>query len=188
MKRIFILDNFDSFTMNVFHLFSNFSKNIIVKRADKTNISDIKKFNPHLLIISPGPGTPENSKLSLLAIEQFKETIPVFGICLGMQCMAIWNNGKVEKTAPVHGKKEAVFHNNKSILRNIPSPFFAARYHSLFVSNPGNNFETIAKTKTGIPMAIAHKKYKLVGVQFHPESFLTEYGLEIGKNVLSLCD
>ncbi len=188
MKKVFILDNFDSFTMNVCHLFSTLAREVTVKRADRTDITEIIKFNPDLLIISPGPGKPENAKLSLEAIDYFKDKIPVFGICLGMQCMAIWGNGKVEKTAPIHGKQSLVFHNNHNLLKDIPSPFYVARYHSLFVSNPGKGFEVIASTKDGIPMAMAHRKYKLFGVQFHPESFLTEYGLEIGKNALYYCN
>lgn len=188
MKRIYILDNFDSFTMNVFHLFSNFTDKITVGRADNSTIELIERFEPDILIISPGPGKPEEAILSLQAIEYFKDKIPIFGICLGMQCMAIWDKGKVEKATPVHGKKDIIHHNGQGIFREIPSPFYVARYHSLYVSETGKNFQVIAKNKEDIPMAIKHKKYKTYGVQFHPESFLTEYGLRIAENVLSLCD
>ena len=186
--RIFILDNYDSFTMNVYHLFSHLSKDIIVKRADKTDLSDIEKSKPDLIIISPGPGKPEEATLSLQAIERFKEKTPVFGICLGMQCMAVWNNGVVEKTTPMHGKKDLILNNKKSFLFSLPEKFYVARYHSLFVSNPGKDFEVIATNKEGIPMAMVHKKLKLFAVQFHPESFLTQYGREIAENVVKLCN
>ncbi|BBB33187.1 anthranilate synthase component II [Thermotomaculum hydrothermale] len=188
MKRIFLLDNFDSFTMNVYHLFSNFTNKIEVERADKTSIDLINKYNPDLLIISPGPGKPEDAKLSIEAIDFFKGKIPLFGICLGMQCMAVWDRGKVNKTKPIHGKTDLITHKKQGILKNIPAPFKVARYHSLYVANPGKNFKVIARNREGIPMAITHTRYKIFGVQFHPESFLTEFGLRIAENVLSFCD
>jgi len=185
-KKVFLVDNFDSFTMNVYHLFSELTEHITVKRADKTNIEEIKRENPDLIILSPGPGKPEDAELSLKILKEFDGKKTVFGICLGMQCMAVYKKGKVDRLSPVHGKKHKVFHKGETIFKNIPSPFFAARYHSLAVFNL-NDMEVIATTEDNIIMGIQNKKSRFYGVQFHPESFLTEYGLRIAENVLNLC-
>ncbi len=185
-KKVFLLDNFDSFTMNVYHLFSRLTKEITVKRADKTDILQIKKENPDLIILSPGPGKPEEAELSLEILKEFEGEKTVFGICLGMQCMAVYKGGKVDKLTPIHGKKDKIFHRGKGVFKNIPSPFHAARYHSLAISDL-KEMEITAETESKVIMGVQNIKSRFFGVQFHPESFLTEYGLRIAKNVLDLC-
>lgn len=186
---ILMIDNYDSFTFNLVQFLGILGENIIVRRNDKITIGEIKKISPSMIVISPGPGRPRNAGISKELIRNFYDTIPILGVCLGHQCIGevfgaeVINSGKV-----YHGKTSKIYHDSKTIFRQIPSPFEAARYHSLILKEdtiPGD-FEISARTSEGIVMGIRHKRLKLEGVQFHPESFLTESGLKILENFILL--
>ncbi len=187
-KLIIIIDNYDSFTYNLYQLFLS-SGNISVEvfRNDRISPDGISALHPSGIVISPGPGTPADSGISMNAIERFSREIPILGVCLGMQCINEVSGGKtVHAPVPCHGKKDMIFHEGKGVLKGIPSPFTAARYHSLVIQ-PSQEIEVTARTSDGIPMALIHRKIKsLQGVQFHPESFMTDYGMIIARNFLEV--
>ena len=188
MNMILLIDNYDSFTYNVYHyLIQAGAKDVLVKRNDEISIVEIKKLNPSGIVLSPGPCTPNEAGICLEVIEKFKETHAILGICLGHQAIGQVFGGKVVKTHPMHGKISEVFHEKKNLFKGVPSPFKATRYHSLIIekeSFPSDQLEITAQTKDEIIMGIAHKKYKIFGVQFHPESIASEYGHQIIKNFL----
>ncbi|NOY23572.1 MAG: aminodeoxychorismate/anthranilate synthase component II [Acidobacteria bacterium] len=182
--KTLLIDNMDSFTQNVRHLFQMAGADVTVFRSDSATLTDIEKFSPELLLISPGPGSPEKAVLSRAIIRKFYGNIPIFGICLGMQCIALELGGIVSKGDPCHGKTRAVHHEGNGVFSAISSPFTVGRYHSLRLSECPDELEVNAGTSDGIPMSIRHRTLPLAGVQFHPESFLTEQGLQIARNVL----
>lgn len=185
-NEVLIIDNYDSFTYNVYHLFTHICDNVIVKRPYELTLESIFDLDPTLIVISPGPGTPENAEFSLSVIDVFKELKPIFGICLGMQCMVSYFNGEVKShSEPVHGKQFEVISTKKSFLKDLPEKFNVARYHSLYASVVPEQFDVIAKTKDNIVMAIKHKQYKMAGVQFHPESFLTDFGIKMVESIVT---
>jgi len=185
-KKLLIIDNYDSFTYNVFHLFSHVCDDIVVKRPCQITVDGVFDLDPCLIVLSPGPGAPEKAELSLQIIDMFKELKPIFGICLGMQCMVSYFNGEVKShDEPVHGKQSEILSNQRSFLKDLPKSIKVARYHSLYASKISDDFDVIAKTIDGIPMAIKHKNYKMAGVQFHPESFLTEFGIKMVESIVS---
>jgi len=185
---ILMIDNYDSFTFNLVQFLGILGENIIVRRNDKITIAEIKEISPSMIVISPGPGRPDDAGISKELIKTFYSTIPILGVCLGHQCIgevfgaSVINSGKV-----FHGKTSKIYHDSKTIYRSIPNPFEAARYHSLILKKDTipDIFDITASTDEGIVMGIRHKKFKLEGVQFHPESFLTENGLRILENFLS---
>ena len=183
---ILIVDNYDSFTYNLFQYISEFSKNIIIKKNDDI----IKPLTYSHIIISPGPGTPSQSGNSLRIIKEFYNKTPILGVCLGHQAIGEFFDGKVEKhTTICHGKVSEIIHNKRSILYNeIPGKFYATRYHSLVINRESLHKDLIinATLKDGTIMGIEHKNYKLYGVQFHPESIETEYGKQIIKNFINI--
>jgi anthranilate synthase/aminodeoxychorismate synthase-like glutamine amidotransferase len=185
---ILIIDNYDSFTYNLYHYILDISsKDILVKRNDKITIEEITKLSPEAIIISPGPCSPNEAGISLDVIKNFYDKVPILGVCLGHQAIAQYFGGEIIKNEPVHGKTDKIFHEQNSILANIPNPFIATRYHSLIVKNePIKNLIVIAENKDGIIMAIKHQKYKVFGVQFHPESIASEYGHDIIANFLKI--
>lgn len=184
-KRVVIIDNMDSFTENVGHLFQRAGGNVTIVRCDRTILKDIEDTHPGLLVISPGPGTPEEATLSRSVVRHFSGKIPVFGICLGMQCIVLELGGVVSKGDPCHGKMCAIHHTRTGIFSGLPSPLTVGRYHSLHVSGLPGSLELTAWTSERIPMAVRHPDYALAGVQFHPESFLTEAGISMAENVLN---
>ncbi len=187
--KILVIDNFDSFTYNLVQLIGSFGEELIVKRNDEVNEKDISEIKPDKILISPGPGRPENSNASLIAIKKFYNSIPVLGVCLGHQAIGFSFGGEVVKAPKLmHGKTSNISHDNKSIFRNIPQNFIATRYHSLIVDNDSlpEDLEVSARSEDGIIMGIRHKKYPVEGIQFHPESFLTFEGENIIKNWLTL--
>ena len=155
-------------------------------RNDQVTIEEIRELNPDHIVISPGPGTPDDGGISLEVLTAFGATTPIFGVCLGHQCIGQAYGGKVDR-APrlMHGKTSPVYHNGTGIFTGVPSPFQATRYHSLIVEEPvPNDLEVTAFTSNGEVMGVRHKKYRTVGVQFHPESILTEHGKRILQNFL----
>lgn len=185
--KILVIDNYDSFTFNLVQLIGKFTHNIIVKRNDKTDEDDIKKINPDKIVISPGPGRPEDSNSSLIAIKDFGRKIPVLGVCLGHQGIGLTFGGKIiNAPSLMHGKSSKIFHDEKSIYKNVPQGFNAGRYHSLVIDKETLPYclEISSRTEDDIIMGVRHKEYPIEGIQFHPESVLTAVGVNLIKNWL----
>jgi anthranilate synthase/aminodeoxychorismate synthase-like glutamine amidotransferase len=186
--KILVIDNYDSFTYNLVQLLGNHKIQVVIKRNDKINAVQINELNPDKILVSPGPGIPEDSNASLTAYKEFGKTIPILGVCLGHQAMGVVYGGKVVK-APVlmHGKTSFINHDNKTLFNKIPQRFEATRYHSLIVDRDSlpECLEISAETDDGIIMGIRHKDYPVEGIQFHPESILTREGENIINNWLS---
>ena len=184
---ILLIDNYDSFTYNLYHyLIQSGEKNVVVKRNDEISIDEIKKLNPSGIVLSPGPCTPNEAGICLDVIKNLQGVYPIFGVCLGHQAIGQAFGGDVIKTYPMHGKVSEIFHDKKGLFEGLPSPFKATRYHSLIIKKETipQDLEITATTKDGIIMAVQHKKLKIFGVQFHPESIASEYGHQIIENFL----
>jgi anthranilate synthase/aminodeoxychorismate synthase-like glutamine amidotransferase len=183
-----IIDNYDSFTYNLVQYFGELNADIRIFRNDKITLNELIELAPDQLVISPGPGEPlKDGGVSPEAIRYFTGKIPILGVCLGHQCLAAVNGGKVER-APrlMHGKTSQIFHTGKGIFANLPSPFEATRYHSLIVNQPlPDCLEVLASTDENEIMAIKHKDYPVYGLQFHPESILTQNGKALLHNFLN---
>lgn len=185
--KILVIDNYDSFTFNLVQQLGKFGCKVIVKRNDAVSLTEIIKIRPDKILISPGPKRPEDAAISLDIIQELGATTQILGVCLGHQAIAISFGGKVIKAQrPMHGITSKVTHNGKSIFNGIPNNFSAMRYHSLVVENDSvpNILEITARTDDGIIMGLRHKIYPIQGIQFHPESILTEYGDKIISNWL----
>jgi anthranilate synthase/aminodeoxychorismate synthase-like glutamine amidotransferase len=185
---ILVIDNYDSFTYNLVQYLGELGADLAVRRNDAVTPADIRALAPSHIVISPGPGTPGDGGVSLQVIDEFYATTPILGVCLGHQCIAAAFGGRVDR-APrlMHGKTSAVYHDQRSILVGLPSPFTAARYHSLVVYEPlPACLEVTAATAEGEVMALSHRNAPLVGLQFHPESILTEHGKEILSNFIRM--
>jgi para-aminobenzoate synthetase component II len=185
---ILMIDNYDSFTYNLVQFLGELGEELVVKRNDEINLAEIEGLNPDYLMISPGPCSPNEAGISLKAIEYFAGKIPIFGVCLGHQSIAQVFGGEVIRAEHLmHGKTSKIFHNQHSIFKDIPSSFNATRYHSLIVKKETlpDCLEITAETEEGEIMAIRHKTLPIEGVQFHPESIMTEYGKELLKNFLN---
>lgn len=190
-RRVLFIDNFDSFTYNLVDDFSKRDCDTRVYRAD-TRIADLKKvarkFEPDLLVISPGPGTPATAGVTLEAIDYFRDKLPIFGVCLGHQAIVEHFGGKVgHAPKPVHGKPSRVTHNAKGLFAGVENPLQAGRYHSLCALELPECLESTAEFE-GINMAIQHEKLPIFGVQFHPESILTPAGGKIIENILNIAE
>ncbi|MCM3690133.1 aminodeoxychorismate/anthranilate synthase component II [Neobacillus niacini] len=182
---IFMVDNYDSFTFNLVQYLGELGEELVIQRNDQTTLNEIKMLNPEFLMISPGPGNPNEAGISLEAIKAFSGVIPILGVCLGHQAIAQAYMGDVVAAEQLmHGKTSDIFHDEKTIFRGLPNPFPATRYHSLIVQRETlpSCFEISAWTKKGEIMAIRHKELPLEGVQFHPESILTIGGKQLLKN------
>ena len=183
--KVLVIDNYDSFTFNLVQLVGKFTDDIVVKRNDEITIEEIKEIRPDKIIISPGPGRPEGSNISLKVIKELGMSIPLLGVCLGHQGIGQIFGCKITN-APIlmHGKTSKVSHDNKTIFKNIPQNFDAGRYHSLIIDRESLNgdLEVTSETKDKILMGIRHKQYPIEGIQFHPESILTPEGVNIIKN------
>ena len=181
-----VIDNYDSFTYNLVQYLGELGQEIKVFRNDQVTLEEIRALNPDHIVISPGPGDPNDGGISLEVLREFGPTIPIFGVCLGHQCIGQAYGGKVVR-APrlMHGKVSRVYHNGDGVFSGVPSPFNATRYHSLIVEEPiPDDLEVTAFTSQGEVMGVRHKEYHTVGVQFHPESILTEHGKRILQNFL----
>src|SRR3989338_7246339 len=176
---ILMIDNYDSFTYNLVQYIGALGGELIVYRNDKVSLSRINELKPSHIVISPGPGTPDDAGISKDVIKTFGEKIPMLGVCLGHQCIGEVFGGKVGRAERLmHGKISLIYHNGRGIFKGIPNPFEATRYHSLIVKR--DNFprclEIIGQTKEREIMALRHRQYPIWGVQFHPESILTKPG------------
>jgi anthranilate synthase/aminodeoxychorismate synthase-like glutamine amidotransferase len=185
---LLLIDNYDSFTYNLFQYFSELGEKVLVLRNNKTTVTEIEKLKPERIVISPGPSTPQNAGISNEVIKHFSQKLPILGVCLGHQCIGYTYGGIVGR-APVimHGKSSLIHHNQQGVFRGLNNPFSAIRYHSLEVKREKlpECFEITAWTDDGTIMGMRHKKYPLQGVQFHPESFMTQNGKEILSNFLN---
>lgn len=181
-----MIDNYDSFTYNLVQYLGELGAEIRVFRNDEVTLAEIKALKPTHIVISPGPGNPDDGGISNEVLREFGPTTPILGVCLGHQCIGQVYGGKVSR-APrlMHGKTSSVYHNGKGLFDGVPSPFKATRYHSLIVEEPlPDVLQVTAFTRDGEVMGLRHKQYPTVGVQFHPESILTEHGKRILQNFL----
>ena len=186
---ILLLDNYDSFTYNIYQYMSELGAEVKVIRNDKISLSEIKDLNPEKIVVSPGPCTPQKAGISNDVIKTFGENIPVLGVCLGHQCIGESFGGIVMGAGEImHGKTSLIHHDGKGVFLGIPSPFMAIRYHSLVIQNETlpDELEVSAWTDNGIIMGVRHKSLPVVGIQFPPESILTEYGKELLSNFLKI--
>ena len=186
--RILVIDNYDSFTFNLVQLLGKYKNELLVLRNDE-NITAIRNFQLDKILISPGPGRPENSGLILEAIKEFGNSIPILGVCLGMQAMCYLFGAEIITAENIfHGKTSKITHDGRSIFKKIPQDFVAMRYHSLIVKEETLpvEIEVSAKASSGEIMGVRHKVYSLEGIQFHPESILTPIGNKIIRNWLNL--
>ncbi|MBI9073296.1 MAG: aminodeoxychorismate/anthranilate synthase component II [Melioribacteraceae bacterium] len=187
--KILMIDNYDSFTFNLVQLIGKFTEDIIVKRNDRITLEEIKKIAPDKIVISPGPGKPEGSNISLDVIKTLGEKTPILGVCLGHQGIGITFGGKIV-SAPtlMHGKISNIVHDNKTIYKDIPQKFEGARYHSLVIDRETlpQVFQISSETEDGVIMGIRHKELPIEGIQFHPESILTKVGDKLIENWLKL--
>ncbi len=187
LAMIYMIDNYDSFTYNLVQYLGELGEELVVKRNDETSISEIGSMQPKFLMISPGPCSPNEAGISLKAIEAFAGKIPVFGVCLGHQSIAqVFGGDVVQAERLMHGKTSDIFHDGKSIFKDLPNPFPATRYHSLIVKKETlpECLEVSAWTAEGEIMALRHKELPVEGVQFHPESIMTTAGKELLQNFI----
>jgi para-aminobenzoate synthetase component II len=185
---ILVIDNYDSFTFNLVQYLGEMGHALKVFRNDAISLSEIETLSPDCIVISPGPGRPENSGVIIQTIEQFAGKIPIFGVCLGHQAIGAAFGGKVVSAPTImHGKTSEIFHDGRTIFKDLPSPFTATRYHSLVVSpdNLPECLEISAQTSDGVIMGLRHRTLAVEGVQFHPESILTEVGKTLLANFVN---
>ena len=187
---ILVIDNYDSFTYNLVQYLGELGARMLVCRNDETSVEEIEnEIKPERILISPGPGNPDQAGITLPAIEKFAGKLPILGVCLGHQAIGQAFGGRVVRApVPVHGKPAAVSHDNLGVFADLPQNFQAGRYHSLVVEreNFPADLEISAETTDGLIMGLRHKRHKIEGVQFHPESILTEAGKKLLENFLSL--
>ena len=188
---ILMIDNYDSFTYNVVQYFGKLGADIRVFRNDEITIEDIERLNPEAIVISPGPCTPKEAGISVKAIKHFSGEKPLLGICLGHQSIGFAFGAKIRRAKKLmHGKASDIIHNGKGIFKGMENPFSAIRYHSLVIDRETlpDIFEITAESEDDREiMGIKHKEHQTYGVQFHPESILTEDGIKIIENFLNIC-
>ena len=187
---IILIDNYDSFTWNLYHFLGDLGCKIEVHRNDKISVSEVIKLKPKQIVISPGPCDPNSAGISMnLVNAAIENDIPLLGVCLGHQSIAQAMGGEIIRCHEIiHGKTDSIFNDQKTIFNGLPDNFKATRYHSLVVSNDSlpNNIEISAKTSDGIIMGIRHKDSRVEGIQFHPESIATDFGHKILENFIGL--
>lgn len=191
MSTVVIIDNYDSFTYNIKHYFEKLHCTVMVYKNDEISTDKLKAISPSHLVLSPGPGLPRDSGITMQVIAAFQDHIPILGVCLGHQCIASFYGGKVVHAKRVmHAKNAIITHNNDDIFANIPNSFSVTRYHSLLVDykNLPATLEVIAwsyDNKQKVIMGLKHKNLPIYGVQYHPEAILSEYGQQFFANFLS---
>jgi anthranilate synthase/aminodeoxychorismate synthase-like glutamine amidotransferase len=185
--RVVVVDNYDSFTYNLVQYLGELGAEPIVHRHDAVTVDEVEALEPDAILISPGPGRPEDAGISMAVIERLGPRIPLFGVCLGHQCIGEVFGGKVVRAARVmHGKTSQVRHHGVGVMAGLPDPFEATRYHSLIVERESlpDVLEVTAETEDGVIMGLRHRQLPIEGVQFHPESILTSVGKELLTNFL----
>ncbi len=184
---ILLIDNYDSFTYNLFQYLSELGANLMVVRNDKITLEEIAAVSPQAIVVSPGPSTPERAGISNEVIRYFGSRLPILGVCLGHQCVGYTYGGKVSHAGEImHGKSSLIHHDGKGVLTDMPNPFEAIRYHSLAIQreNFPDCLKVTAWTDKGIIMGVRHREYPVEGIQFHPESIMTKLGKDILRNFL----
>lgn len=187
--RLLLLDNYDSFTYNLVHYLAELGAEVEVARNDALSVDEALAKKPQAIVISPGPGTPDDSGICLDLVRAASGRVPLLGVCLGHQTIGqVFGGSVVRATAPMHGKVSAVSHRGEGIFSGLPSPFDATRYHSLVVAREGlpDVLRVTAETPDGTIMALSHREHNTHGVQFHPESIASEHGHALLKNFLTL--
>ena len=185
--KILLIDNYDSFTYNLYHYLSSLKCKVEVYRNDKIDINEIKKRKYKKIVISPGPGNPNQSGNCIKIVKYFYKTLPILGVCLGHQIIGqVFKSKIIGAKKLMHGKTSNIKHNGKGIFKNIKKTFISTRYHSLIIDRKtlSKDLEITAETKDKIIMGVMHKKYNVHGVQFHPESIKTPEGMKLLKNFL----
>jgi anthranilate synthase component II len=189
MARLLLIDNYDSFTFNLVQMFRQYPLEVTVARNDAIDLDEVDALAPDYIVISPGPRDPRHAGISMNLMAAWHRRVPILGVCLGMQCLnEIFGGRTIRSPRPLHGKTSAVHHLGQGLFAGLPSPFEAARYHSLVVA-PDKNQEHLtitARTEEDIIMGLSHRHHPLHGVQFHPESFLTRHGFALIENYLRL--
>jgi anthranilate synthase/aminodeoxychorismate synthase-like glutamine amidotransferase len=186
---ILLLDNYDSFTYNLAQYLGQLGESLLVRRNDQITLEEAAAIQPDRIVISPGPGTPQQSGITVDLIRRFAGKVPILGVCLGHQAIGYAFGGRVVRAAKImHGKTSEITHDGKTIFRNVPQRFTATRYHSLIVERRSlaRELEISAETDDGTIMGLRHRELPVEGVQFHPESVLTPAGLELLRNFISL--
>jgi len=189
MKKIILIDNYDSFTFNLYHYLSSFKVKVDVIRNDQITSNEILKRGYNKIVISPGPGSPNQSGNCLKIVKSLYKKIPILGVCLGHQIIGqVFGSTIVQAKKLMHGKTSKIISKKIGILRNLPKSFEATRYHSLIIDKKSlsNSLEITAETKDGLVMGVQHKRYAVHGVQFHPESIKTKLGIKILKNFIRI--
>jgi len=185
---LLLIDNYDSFTYNLFQYLCELGQEVTVMRNDKITLSEIERMGPQRIVISPGPGTPDRAGICNEVIRRFGPKTPILGVCLGHQCIGYSYGAVVERAGEIkHGKSSLIYHKGEGVLEGLPNPFPAIRYHSLAVMRDGlpDCLEVTAWTENGIIMGLRHRQYPVEGVQFHPESIMTGVGKDLLRNFLS---
>lgn len=189
---ILVLDNYDSFVYNLSRYFEQLGREVLVRRSDAITLAEVDLFHPEAIVISPGPCTPAEAGFSLDVVRHFAKTVPILGVCLGHQVIGQAFGGCIVKAQqPTHGKERHITHNGKGIYKNFPCKVNVARYHSLVIepSSLPAILEITSVSDEGEIMSIQHKNYRtIIGVQYHPESIITQYGYELIKNFLTMVD
>ena len=189
MKKIILIDNYDSFTFNLYHYLSSLKVNVEVIRNDKITSNDILKRKYNKIVISPGPGNPNQSGNCLKIVKTLYKKIPILGVCLGHQIIGqVFGSKIVQAKKLMHGKTSEIISKKVGILKNLPKSFNATRYHSLIIDKKSlsKHLEITAESKDGLIMGVQHKEYDVHGVQFHPESIKTKLGIKILKNFIRI--
>lgn len=184
---LLLIDNYDSFTYNLFQYLSELGEEVMVVRNNKITLEEIEKIKPERIVISPGPSTPLNAGISNDVIRHFGAKVPILGVCLGHQCVGYSYGGTFGPAKVImHGKSSPIYHSNKGIFYGLPNPFPAIRYHSLVVSPQGlpDCLEITAWSQDNTIMGLRHRHYPVEGIQFHPESFMTQAGKGVLRNFL----
>jgi len=192
MKKLLLIDNYDSFVFNVAHYFEELGREVMVVRNDAIDVAGIRALAPDALIISPGPGTPQDAGVSLDAVRDLNGVMPILGVCLGHQCLGAVYGAPVRRAAePLHGMATPIDHDGRNLFEGLASPLKVGRYHSLIVERTPALEDALtidAVTEKGEIMALSHKSAPTYGVQFHPESILTEHGHKLFANFLRLAE
>jgi anthranilate synthase component 2 len=183
--KLLVIDNYDSFTFNLVQMFRRYELDIAVFRADALSVDDVARQRPDYVLVSPGPRSPSAAGISTELIRRCHREFPILGVCLGMQCInEAFGGTTVHAPLPMHGKTSSVRHDGAGLFDRVPQPLTVARYHSLAVSGVSEELKVNACSADGVAMALQHVRYPLFGVQFHPESFLTQHGFALIENFL----
>ena len=186
--RVLLIDNYDSFTYNLYQYLCELGADVTVVRNDAVSVDDVRALSPDYIVISPGPGVPRDAGISVELVRALGATTPILGVCLGHQAITEAYGGVVTRAPELmHGKASFIQHNGKDVFQGLPSPFSAIRYHSLCTAPEAvpDALEVTAKSDSGVIMAVRHRQYPVYGVQFHPESILTQHGKDLLANFLN---